>query len=178
MTITGNTAPHSGVEGPVELLRAHFSGAYLLHYLTVAAPLATIIIASGALGWKRALQLILLGVVITGATFGLTSVVSTASYSTIEYGAPMAYARAAWDAGAGQRLDIPTLVRANLIGDLAFWCSTTVVFGSILGWTIRRLLSSNDRSGRRRPTRRRRQRAVALREPHPWRRELELPARV
>lgn len=162
----------------MELVRAHFSGAYLLHYLTVAAPLATLVIGSGALGWKRAMQLILLGVGLTAASFGLASVVSTASHSTIEYGAPLAYARAGWDAAAGQRLDVPAIVQANLIGDLAFWCSTTVVFGSILGWTIRRTLGGNSRNQRRRPSRRRPPRAISLREPHPWRRELELPARV
>ncbi len=162
----------------MELLRGHFTGTFLLHFLTVAAPLATLIIVSGFVSGKAALRLLLLGVVATAATLALSSVVSTASYAQIEYGAPLPFARAALDEAAAQRIAAPTLLPANLLGDLAFWCSTTVVVGSLLRWLTLRMvfIGRRDPAGRRRSPRRRPPN-LALRELQPWRRELELPAR-
>lgn len=129
----------------------------LLHFLTVLAPLATIIIVSGAISWKTSLKLVLFGLLAAAATFQLDSVVAASGSAHVEYGAPLPYARAAWDLALSQRKGDPTPLPANLIGDVVFWCSSTVVIGTLLRWVALRLVGGATRDGvtRRPPPRRR-----------------------
>ncbi|MEM6992163.1 MAG: hypothetical protein AAF721_16755 [Myxococcota bacterium] len=161
----------------MELLRGHLTGTHLLHMLTVLAPMATVIIVSGMISAKTAMKLLGLGVLLTLGTVGLATVATSTSVPHLEVGAPLPLARAALEAKLFDRILTATLLPANLLGDLVFWCSTSVIIGSVIRWILVNALHIGRPQPRRRSPRRRLP-VVALREPHPWRRELELPARV
>ena len=116
----------------MELVRGFFSGALLLHVLTVAAPLATLIVAGGIASWRSSLLLLALGLGATAATLELSSSVATSSMTRIEVGAPLPFARLPGGVDGVDRLAGITLLPANLLGDAIFWCSAAIVVGTLL----------------------------------------------
>ena len=110
-------------------------GIHLLHWLTVAVPLATLVVVSGVLRPRQAARLLLVGVVATFATVLLTSVAPGSSH--VRHGAPLAFARAGLDPLTGDPSPALTILRACFVADLAFWCSSAVLLGALIRLRIR-----------------------------------------
>jgi hypothetical protein len=102
----------------------------MLHWLTLAVPLATLVVVSGMLGPKKAARLLLVGVATTLATVLLVSVAPGSSH--VRYGAPLAFVRAGLDPLTGDPSTALKILRACFVADLAFWCSGAVLLGVLI----------------------------------------------
>lgn len=115
---------------PMDLVHDVVQGIHMLHWLTVAVPLATLVVVSGMLGSKKAARLLLVGIVATLASVLLTSVAPGSSH--VRHGAPLAFARAGLDPLTGDPRTTLTILRACFVADLAFWCSGAVLLGALI----------------------------------------------
>jgi len=121
-------------------------GIHLLHWLTIAAPLATVVVVSGMLRPTKAARLLLVGVVATFATAIVTTVAPNSSH--VRHGAPLAFLRMGLDPLTGEPSTALTVSRMCFIADLAFWCSSAVLLGVLIQILARRV-----RQGRRQAVR-------------------------
>lgn len=112
------------------ILHDAVQGMHLLHWLTAAVPLATLLVVSGTLHTKKAARLLLLGVAMTWATTMLASIAPGSSH--VRYGAPLPFARAGLDPLTGELRTTITVLRACLVGDLLFWCSSALLLGAVI----------------------------------------------
>ncbi len=120
----------------MEWLHDTVTGTHVLHWLSVAGPLATLLIVSGALRSRTAARLLLIGVAMTVAT---GFVYSTApELSQARYGAPLPVARAGVDLASGELRTAVTVLRTCFVANLLFWCSTAVLLGALIQSTARR----------------------------------------
>ena len=121
----------------MDLVHTTIRGAHLLHWLTFAMPVATLLVVSGAVRSARAAKLILLGIAVTFATLLLSSYAP--ELHQVRYGAPMPIVRTAYDiVGDGQRTSL-TILRAGFVANLLFWCSSSVLLGACIQTLARRL---------------------------------------
>jgi hypothetical protein len=114
----------------MQILHDAVQGIHLLHWLTVAVPLATLVVVSGVLRTKKTARLLLLGVMMTLVTAGLASTAPGASH--MRYGAPLPFARAGLDPLTGELRTAITVLRACFVADLLFWCSSAVLLGALI----------------------------------------------
>lgn len=112
-------------------------GIHLLHWLTVAAPLATLVVVSGMLHPTKAARLLLVGVATTFATGMLDSVAPGSSH--VRYGAPLPFVRAGLDPLTSDPSTALTILRTCFVADLVFWCSSTVLLGVLIQTLARRM---------------------------------------
>jgi hypothetical protein len=124
-------------------------GIHMLHWLTFAVPLATLVVVSGILHPSKAARLLLVGVATTIASSFLVSMAPGCSH--VRYGAPLAFARIGLDPLTGDPTTALTVLRACFVADLAFWCSSAVLLGAVFQSLARRARAS--RSPRRRTLR-------------------------
>ena len=121
----------------MQLIHETLTGSHLLHWLTVAVPVATLIVVSGVVSTRKAARLLLLGVVMT---LGTAFLASTAPHlSHVRYGAPLAMARAGIDPLTGELRTSITMLRACFVADLLFWCSSAVLLGALIQSAVRQL---------------------------------------
>ncbi len=120
----------------MRLIHDAVQGIHLLHWLTLAVPLATLLVVCGTLGTKRAARLLLIGVATTLATAGLTSMDPTASH--MRYGAPLSFARVGLDPLTGELGRTLSVLRACFVADLLFWCSSALLLGALIRALTRR----------------------------------------
>ncbi len=121
----------------MELLHDSIRGAHLLHWLTFAVPLSTLVVVGGMLRVSKASKLLLLGVVATFATLLLHS--NAPQLHQVRYGAPLPIARAGIDITTGELLTSLTVLRTSFVADLLFWCSSAVLLGLFIQSLVRRL---------------------------------------
>jgi hypothetical protein len=146
--------PRARVLGPpMGLVHDAVRGIHMLHWLTVAVPLATLVVVSGTLGPRKAARLLLVGIATTFATALLVSVAPGSSH--VRYGAPMAFVRAGLDPLSGEPSTALTVLRACFVADLAFWCSSAVLLGAVIQGLARRVRASRRPAAQRRPRPRR-----------------------
>lgn len=119
----------------MDLVHDAVQGIHMLHWLTAAVPLATLVVVSGVLDSKKAARLLLVGIATTLASALLVSVAPGSSH--VRYGAPLAFARAGLDPLTGDPSTTLTLLRACFVADLAFWCSSAVLLGAIIAGLAR-----------------------------------------
>lgn len=112
-------------------------GIYLLHWLTGAVPLATLVVVGGVLRPNVAARLVLAGVIVTLASGWLYSIAPETSQ--IRYGAPLPMVCAGLDLASGELRTPLHLLRACFVANLLFWSSTFVLLGAIVTplWTRR-----------------------------------------
>lgn len=134
---------------PMDLVHDAVQGIHMLHWLTAAVPLATLVVVSGVLGSKKAARLLLVGIATTLASTLLVSVAPGSSH--VRYGAPLAFARAGLDPLTGDPSTTLTVLRACFIADLAFWCSSAVLLGAVIQGLARRARASRAWPTRRPP---------------------------
>lgn len=101
----------------------------MLHWLSVAVPLTALIVVSGAVSWRRACWLTLLGLLVTVATVQLTSV--QGGTPSAYFGAPLPLARAPV-AADGSLAAMPTPLVAFAVADALFWISATLLLGTLV----------------------------------------------
>lgn len=130
----------------MRLIHDSLQGIHLLHWLTATVPLATLLVVSGTLRTKKVARLLLIGVAMTLATAMLASVAPTSSH--LRYGAPLPFARIALDPLTGELRATMTMLRACFVADLLFWCSGSVLLGSLIQFLAGRVRA---RRSRRRP---------------------------
>ena len=121
----------------MQLIHETLTGSHLLHWLTAAVPVATLLVVSGMVSSKKAARLLLLGIVMTLGTLLLASVAPTLSH--VRYGAPLAMARAGLDPLSGEMRTSVTVLRACFVANLLFWCSSAVLLGALIQSVTRRL---------------------------------------
>lgn len=124
-------------------------GIHMLHWLTVAVPLATLVVVTGMLRPTKAARLLLVGIATTLATVAVTSVAAGAS--TMRMGAPLAFARAGLDPLGADASPVITLLRACLVADLLFWCSSAILLGALIQSLARGLAGRGWRAPSHRP---------------------------
>lgn len=112
-------------------------GTHLLHWLTGAVPMATLLVVSGVLRSKIAARLLLLGVAMTMATALLAS--TAPALSQVRYGAPLPMARIGLDPLTGEVRTSITVLRACFVANLLFWCSSAVLLGALIQSLVRQL---------------------------------------
>lgn len=134
---------------PMDLVHDAVQGIHMLHWLTAAVPLATLVVVSGVLGSKKAARLLLVGIATTLASTLLVSVAPGSSH--VRYGAPLAFARAGLDPITGDPSTTLTVLRACFVADLAFWCSSAVLLGALIAGLTRRARASRAWPTRRPP---------------------------
>ncbi len=117
------------VDPAVGAVHGHISGVHMLHWLSVAVPLAALVAACGVVSLRRACWLSLLGLLLTVATVQLTSVKGEAP--TAFFGAPLPLARAPV-AADGTLAAMPTPLPTYAIADALFWVSTVVLLGTLV----------------------------------------------
>lgn len=120
----------------MEFIHETITGTHLLHWLTVAVPVATLVVVSGVVHRRTAARLLLIGVAMTLATAALAST----ALSQVRYGAPLPLARVGLDPLGGDMQTSVTLLRACFVANLLFWCSTAVLLGGFIQALARRLL--------------------------------------
>ncbi|MCA9707352.1 MAG: hypothetical protein KDK70_15975 [Myxococcales bacterium] len=121
----------------MQLVHETLTGTHLLHWLTVAMPIATLLVVSGSVHSRLAARLLLLGVVVTLATAGLASV--GPGLSQVRYGAPLPMARMGLDPVTGDASTSITVLRTCFVANLLFWCSSAVLLGALTRSLARRL---------------------------------------
>lgn len=121
----------------MQLLHETLCGTHLLHWLTGAVPVATLLVVSGVVHRKIAARLLLLGVAMTMATALLAS--TAPGLSQMRYGAPLPMARAGLDPVTGDLRTSITLLRACFVANLLFWCSGAVLLGALVRSVARQL---------------------------------------
>ncbi|MCX4247859.1 hypothetical protein [Paraliomyxa miuraensis] len=114
----------------MHVLHDTLQGIHLLHWLTGAVPVATLLVVSGWVSAKKAAHLLLLGVALTLLTTALSSVDPELSH--VRYGAPLPLARAGFDSLSGDLRTSITVLRACFVADLLFWCSGAVLVGAVV----------------------------------------------
>lgn len=116
------------------LLHQHLSGELVLHFLTAVVPLAALLVAAGAVRPARALLVVIVAIVVTGATFQLASLHAVGESSALaEFGAPLPFAKAAADPTSGELVGPIRVVDAYLFADVCFWASVGIVLAAISG---------------------------------------------
>jgi hypothetical protein len=105
-------------------------GVHMLHWLTAAVPLATLLVVTGIVSPTKAARLMLVGVATTLATILLASVAPASTH--VRYGAPLAFARAGLDPLTGDPTTALTVLRACFVADLLFWCSGALLLGAVI----------------------------------------------
>jgi len=113
----------------MQLIHQTLTGGHLLHWLTFAVPAATLLVVGGLVPSKTAARLLLVGVAMTLATAVVSS--TAPDLFQVRYGAPLAMARAGLDPLTGQPRTAITLLRACVVGNLLFWCSSAVLLGAL-----------------------------------------------
>ncbi len=113
------------------------TGTHLLHWLSGAVPLATLLIVAGALDTRKAARLLLVGVAMTLLTVLVQS--TAASPMQVRYGAPLPMARASVDIMTGEFRSSIMVLRACFVANLLFWCSTSVLLGAMIQALVRRI---------------------------------------
>lgn len=113
-------------------------GVHMLHWLTAAVPLCTLLVVTGIVSPKKAARLMLVGVATTLATVLVASVAP--GFTHVRYGAPLAFARAGLDPLTGDPSTL-TLLRACFVADLLFWCSGALLVGALVQRVARRARS-------------------------------------
>lgn len=101
----------------------------MLHWLTVAMPLATLLVVSGVVGPRKAARLLLAGVAMTLGTLVLSS--TDVGLTHVRYGAPLPMARAGLDPLTGDPSTAITVLRACVVADVLFWCSGALILGAL-----------------------------------------------
>jgi ABC-type uncharacterized transport system permease subunit len=119
------------------LIHETLTGTHLLHWLTGAVPVATLFVVSGIVSSKTAAKLLLVGVAMTLATAGLSSVAP--EVSQVRHGAPLPMARTGLDPLTGDVRTSITVLRACFVANLLFWCSSAVLLGAFIQSMVRRL---------------------------------------
>lgn len=114
----------------MQLIHETLGGTHLLHWLSGAVPLATLVVVSGVLRGKVAARLLLVGVAMTMATTALTS--TAPELLQLRYGAPLPMARAGLDPLTGDVSTSITVLRACFVANLLFWCSGAVLLGALV----------------------------------------------
>lgn len=109
----------------------------MLHWLTAAVPVATLIVVSGLVSSKKAARLLLIGIAATFATAVLCS--QAPQLAQVRYGAPLAMAQAGIDPLTGELRSSITVLRACFVANLLFWCSSAVLLGAVIQTLARRL---------------------------------------
>lgn len=132
----------------MELLHDAVRGIHLLHWLTVAVPLATLVVVSGAVRPRLTGRLLLLGVAVTLAT-GLLGSIAPETHQ-IRYGAPLPMLTAGLDASTGEARTPLTILRACFVADVLFWCSLALLLGAVGQGVSRRLCAARSARFRRR----------------------------
>ena len=125
----------------MEFIHETITGTHLLHWLTVAVPVATLVVVSGVVHRRTAARLLLVGVAMTLATAALASTALT----QVRYGAPLPLARVGLDPLGEMQTSI-TLLRACFVANLLFWCSSAVLLGGFIQALARRLLPCRARA--------------------------------
>lgn len=120
----------------MELLHESIRGIHMLHWLTVAVPLATLVVVTGLVRSRKAARLLLLGVAMTFAAAALAS--EAPELSQVRYGAPLAMAHAGIDPASGELHTSLTVLRACFVANLLFWCSASVLLGFVIQGLTRR----------------------------------------
>ena len=120
----------------MQLLHDALQGIHMLHWLTGAVPVATLLVVSGWVGAKKVAHLLLLGVAVTLLTIALSSVDPELSH--VRYGAPLPLARGGLDPTSGDLRTSITVLRACFVADLMFWCSGAVLVGAVVQGSSRR----------------------------------------
>ncbi|MCA9655379.1 MAG: hypothetical protein H6712_23670 [Myxococcales bacterium] len=121
----------------MELLHDSIRGIHMLHWLTAAVPLATLVVVSGMVPSRRAAHLLLLGVAATMATAVLGS--AAPELAQLRYGAPLPMAQVGVDPLTGELRGSITVLRACFVANLLFWCSGTVLAGAFIRGLARRI---------------------------------------
>lgn len=127
-------------------------GVHMLHWLTAAVPLATLLVVTGIVSPTKAARLMLVGVATTFATLLLASVAPASTH--VRYGAPLAFARAGLDPLTGDPSTTLTVLRACFVADLLFWCSGALLLGALIQRLARPHGPSRSPSHPRGPSRR------------------------
>lgn len=128
----------------MHLVHGALQGIHMLHWLTVAVPLATLLAVSGIVRPKKTARLLLVGVAMTLATAALTSI--DPEHALIRYGAPLPMVRAGFDPLTGELRTGFTLLRACFVANLLFWSSGALLLGAL----IQTLARTQPRRGPRR----------------------------
>ena len=114
------------------LLHQHLTGELVLHWLSVAVPLAALLAAAGAIRPARAALVLLIAIIVTGATFQLGSLQPAGETGALaRFGAPLPFAKAAADPHTGDLRGPLGIVDAYLFADVLFWASAGIVLTSI-----------------------------------------------